>query len=55
MIIHSDYLENGIDDEYFKYVSKEEFVNLIEDLKQNNYKILSWAEEWYYLEINNED
>lgn len=51
MIMYSDYFKNGYEDEYFKYVSEEEFKNLIEELKTKDYTIISFAEELYYSEI----
>lgn len=53
MIIYSDFLENGFEDEYFKYVYEDEFIKIIENLKEKNYKMLSYSEEWFYLEIAN--
>ena len=48
MIIHSDHLENGFEDEYFKFVTQAEHVLLIEQLKNSGYQILSCSEEYYY-------
>ena len=51
MIIHSDHLENGFEDEYFKFVTQAEHVLLIEQLKNSGYQILSCSEEYYYMDI----
>ncbi len=54
IIIFSDHLENKYEDENFKFVSDEEFIDLIEKLKENNYKILSYSEKSYYSDISDE-
>ena len=54
MIIHSDHLENGFEDEYFKFVTQAEHVLLIEQLKNSGYQILSCSEEYYYMDILNQ-
>ena len=51
MIIYSDHLENGFQDEYFKFVTQEEHILLIEQLKNSGYQILSCSEEDYYMNI----
>ena len=51
MIINSNHLENGFEDEIFKYVTEEELGKLIEQMKEK-YKILSYAEKWYFLEYS---
>ena len=51
MIIYSDHLENGFQDEHFKFVTQEEHILLIEQLKNSGYQILSCSEEYYYSEI----
>ena len=55
MIIHSDHLENGFEDDRFKYITEEAFIELIEQLKEEEYKILSCSEKWYYMDISEED
>lgn len=52
MIIHSDHLKNGFEDEYFKFITQEEHCSLIEQLKNSGYKILSCSEEFYYMDIS---
>jgi|GEM_PF-1462409 hypothetical protein len=52
MIIHSNHLENGFEDEFFKYIKENEFISLIEKLNKGEYKIISCSEEWYYSEIS---
>ena len=52
MIIFSDHLENGFEDDCFKFVTQEEFISLIEQLKTSEYKILSCSEELYYEDIS---
>lgn len=54
IIIHSDHLENGFEDEIFKYTTEEEFAKLIEKLKEN-YKIISCSEEFYYSDLYDVD
>ena len=51
MIIYSDHLENGFEDEYFKFIAQAEHVLLIEELKNSGYQILSCSEEYYYMDI----
>ena len=53
MIIYSDHLKSGFEDEHFKFVTQEEYISLIEKLKNSGYQILSCSEEYYYMEINN--
>ena len=55
MIIHSDHLENGFEDERFKYITEEAFIDLIEQLKEEEFNILSCDEKWYYMDISEED
>ena len=55
MIIHSEHLENGFEDDRFKYITEEAFIELIEQLKEEEYKILSCSEKWYYMDISEED
>ena len=52
MIIHSDHLENGFEDDKFKYITEEAFIALIEQLKEEEFNILSCSEKWYYLELS---
>ena len=52
MIMNTDHLENGFEDERFKFVIEVDFIELIERLKNSGYNILSCAEESYYEEIN---
>jgi hypothetical protein len=51
MIIYSNHLKNGFEDECFKFITQEEHVSLIEQLKISGYQILSCSEEYYYSEI----
>ena len=51
MIMYSDHLENGYEDEYFHFVSQDEHVALVEQLKKDGYTMLSCSEEYYYSEI----
>ena len=51
MLIWSDHLENGFEDEHFRFLPRRKFIRLIEQLKSENYKILSCAEEHYYMEL----
>ena len=52
MIIHLDHLENGFEDDKFKYITEEAFIALIEQLKEEEFNILSCSEKWYYLELS---
>ena len=52
MIMNTDHLKNGYEDECFKFVTDVEFMTLVERLKNGGYNILSCAEEYYYAEIN---
>ena len=52
MLIGSDCLENGFEDEHFKFVTKEEHLSLMEQLKNSGYKILGCSEEYYYMDAN---
>ena len=54
MIIYSDHLKNGFEDGYFKFIKQEEYVSLIEQLKNSGYQILSCSEEYYYMEISDQ-
>ena len=54
MIMHSDHLENGYEDEHFHFVSQDEYVALVEQLKKDGYTVLSCSEEYYYMEINDQ-
>ena len=51
MLIFSDHIENGFEDEHFRFITQDEFIAYIEQLKSKNYKILSCAEEYYYMEL----
>ena len=55
MIIRSDHLENGFQDEKFKYITEEAFIDLIEQLKEEEFNILSCDEKWYYMDISDEE
>ena len=55
MIAHSYHLENGYQDEYFTFVTQKEQLEIIEKLKKDSYKIIPYAEEYYYMEINEEN
>ena len=52
MIIYSDHLENGYTDEYFKFVNKNEYVALVEQLKKDGYTMLSCSEEYYCAQVS---
>lgn len=55
MIIFTDRFDVESDDKYFKNVSKEEFINVVDELKNKNYKILPNAEDWFYSDLSDED
>ena len=52
MIMGSDHLENGYEDEHIHFVSQDEHIALIEQLKKDGYTMISCAEEFYYMDIN---
>lgn len=51
MIMHTDHIENGYEDERFVFVTNVKFMELIERLGREGYDMLSCAEEYYYDEI----
>ena len=51
MIIYSEFLENGYEDKYFKLVAQEDFLELIERLKSESYRILTCSEKYLYMEL----
>ena len=52
ILMNTDHLKNGYEDEYFKFVTAGDFIEFIERLKNSGYNILSCDEESYYEEIN---
>lgn len=48
MIMYSDYIKNGFEDDCFSLVSKEEHYKLVEKLKNEGYLLLSNGEDCYY-------
>ena len=54
MIMYSDHLKNGYEDERFHFVSQDEYVALVEQLKKDGYTMLSCSEKYYYMEINDQ-
>ena len=50
-ITSSLHLEPGFEDEYFEFVTKEEHIEKIEQLKTAGYKSLSCSKDYYYEEI----
>lgn len=55
MIIHTDGFDVESNDKYFKKVSKEEFINVVDELKNKTYKLLPFDEEWFYSDLSDED
>ena len=53
MILCSDYINDGYNDDVFNEVDEDEFIALIEQLKDDGYTILPNAEYFYYDEISN--
>ena len=53
MILCSDYINDGYNDDVFNEVDEDEFIALIEQLKDDGYTILPNAEDFYYDEISN--
>ena len=51
IIIYSDHLKNGFEDEHFRFVSRDNYISLVEQLKNDGYTMLSCSEEHYYTEI----
>ena len=43
--LYNDYNHQN---EYLKFISKNKFVKLVEKLKEKNYSLLSYAEDYYY-------
>ena len=52
IIIFSSFLNNGFEDEFFKYVSEDELIDLVEQLKGKQYKLLKCSEKYFYDEIS---
>lgn len=52
MIMYSDHLENGYEDDHFRFVSKKEHLALTSRLKDEGYTLLPCSEDFYYLEAN---
>ena len=50
MIIYTDFLNNGFENETFKFVSDKEFKSVIQNLENAKYKILPCQEDWYFEE-----
>ena len=50
MIVYVDYLEQDQfnNEDKFKFVSKDVYVDLVRELVNNNYSIISFSEDWYY-------
>ena len=53
MIAGSDYLDNGYEDGYFKFVSPKEHLAIVKRLKNEGYSILKCVEDYYYEEMGN--
>lgn len=51
MIRFSDHLENGFEDKYFRFVPESALMELVEQLKNDGYSILSCSEQCYYRDI----
>lgn len=51
MILYTDCLENGYEDEFFKFLKDTEFILRVENLKSAGYTALTGDEEYYYCEI----
>lgn len=47
----TSFLNNGFEDEFFKYVSEDELIDLVEQLKEKEYKLLKCSEKYFYFEI----
>lgn len=55
MIMYSDHLKNGYEDEHIHFVSQAEHISIVEQIKKDGYTMLSCSEEFYYTEINDEN
>lgn len=55
MIFYEDFLEDEPKqhNKYFKYIEGDEFIKLIDKMKEDEYSIIKWHEEYYYLYQNN--
>lgn len=51
MIAYADLLENGSEDGHFRFVSREEFIAQVEQLKADGYTLIPEAEECYYEDV----
>ena len=51
-IIHTDYFHYATPAESFKYIAENEFNALVEQLKADEYEIISYSEEFYYDSVN---
>jgi len=48
MIVYSDFIENGYEDEFLVFVSDDVLKNKIRELENNNYFMLSYSEQFYF-------
>lgn len=55
MIFHSDFLDNGYEDEYLKYMTQEEHIKKVREVEQMGYQLISCQEEYYFDEINDNE
>ena len=51
----SDFIENGFEDEHFKFVPREEYIALIEQMKTAGYTLIPCSEEFYYEDVGEEN
>ncbi len=54
MILYSEHLQNGYEDAYFRFVSRDEHEALAQRLKKDGYTMLSCSEEFYDMEIHDQ-
>ncbi len=52
IIFHSDFIDNGEEDEYLKYMSQEEHVKKVREVEELGYQLISYGEEYYFDEAN---
>jgi len=55
IIFHSDFLDNGYEDEYLKYMTQEEHIKKVREVEQLEYQLINYQEEYYFDEINDDE
>ena len=52
MIMYSEHLKNGFEDEHFKFVKQKAHVALVKRLKDNGYRMIACDEDEYYKDLD---